>query len=133
MIVFVWFWPKNMKPLTLQKTSKFGKISLLFSLQSPLVSVSWCKIPLGGLKLSSFEQVHYVDGCMDVKVFIQKHSYTWFHLIKTKYLWDLLQKKPWTILWTPKISRQSYDIVVHTIWSYKKWSYKEPALRFWKK
>ena len=44
--------------------------------------------------------------CMVVRVFIQKRSYTWFRLIKRKYLWDLSQK----IVWQLKRVEKSYTM-----------------------
>ena len=48
----------------------------------------------------SFQELNFcklLRFCMVNKVFIQKRSYTWSGLIKTKYLWDLQQKIVWQL------------------------------------
>ena len=42
--------------------------------------------------------LQYIATAMVVKVSIQKRSYTWSRLIKTKYLWDLPQKIVWQLI-----------------------------------
>ena len=49
---------------------------------------------------------------MVVKVFVQKCSYTWSRLIKTKYLWDLPQKIVWQLNKDRKSLELYNDIVV---------------------